>query len=161
MKIISKKEAQILGLKNYFTGLPCKRGHVAARLVKSGHCRVCANENAKHLYSVNKDGCSDRRKAERKQHYLTNKKEHGQISRRTRLRKYGLTEKEYEDRLDQQQYRCAICNVHQNDLKVRLSVDHCHRTGKIRGLLCTACNTAIGKFHDDPILLLQAINYLT
>jgi len=41
-----------------------------------------------------------------------------------------------------------------------LAVDHDHETGKIRGLLCTFCNTALGKFHDDVEILKKAIDYL-
>lgn len=52
---------------------------------------------------------------------------------------------------------CQICN--QTDRR-ELNVDHCHSTGKVRGLLCDNCNKALGLFRDNPELLGQAANYL-
>lgn len=69
-----------------------------------------------------------------------------------RLRRtYGIT---LEDRRAMPQ-ECAICGSVKS-----LSVDHCHTTGKVRNLLCTPCNTALGKFRDDPALLRAAALYL-
>lgn len=51
--------------------------------------------------------------------------------------------------------RCAVCGEEK-----KLHVDHCHDTGKVRGMLCFACNTGIGKLKDDPDLLLAAHRYL-
>ena len=51
--------------------------------------------------------------------------------------------------------KCQICGTVE-----KLHLDHCHNTGKIRGLLCMRCNTAIGRMHDDPELLRKAIAYL-
>lgn len=51
---------------------------------------------------------------------------------------------------------CAICG-HMG----KLDVDHCHRTGFVRGMLCFPCNTALGRFCDSPALLRRAIDYLT
>jgi uncharacterized protein YlaI len=55
---------------------------------------------------------------------------------------------------------CAICGKHQTILNKTLNVDHCHKTGKIRGLLCTNCNHGLGKFYDNAEVLKVAINYL-
>lgn len=55
---------------------------------------------------------------------------------------------------------CKICNVHQSKMTRRISVDHCHETGKIRGLLCDKCNVAIGMLKDNISLLESAILYL-
>lgn len=54
---------------------------------------------------------------------------------------------------------CDICGCSPKVYK-RHSIDHCHKSGKVRGLLCDFCNTAIGKFNDDPILMRKAIEYL-
>jgi Autographiviridae endonuclease VII len=55
---------------------------------------------------------------------------------------------------------CAICGKHQMELKRRLCLDHCHETGKLRGLLCSKCNTGIGMLGDDVTRLQSALRYL-
>jgi hypothetical protein len=76
-------------------------------------------------------------------------------------RYYGLTEQDYELIKDKQNNGCAICGSNVSDsLHRRLSVDHCHKTKKVRGLLCTKCNNGIGNFNDDILLLKNAIKYL-
>lgn len=45
---------------------------------------------------------------------------------------------------------CAVCGVREEKAQRQLSIDHCHETGKVRGVLCFACNTALGKLGDDP-----------
>ena len=79
---------------------------------------------------------------------------------------YGLTVEEYERILANQGGVCAICrrdepNEHgRTGKKFRLSVDHCHATGRVRGLLCQKCNRAIGLMDDSVDLLKRAIDYL-
>jgi hypothetical protein len=73
---------------------------------------------------------------------------------------YGITQLDY-DRLYQiQQGCCAICKTHQKILKRTLSVDHCHKTNRVRGLLCFACNTVLGGVSDSIEKLESAIDYL-
>lgn len=64
----------------------------------------------------------------------------------------------YEQMLDDQDGRCAICRGEQKT--ARLSIDHCHATGKIRALLCIKCNNGLGCFRDSPTLLGDARMYL-
>jgi len=77
---------------------------------------------------------------------------------------YSLTLAEYDALLQKQGGCCAICEKDETmKIKgkvIRLSVDHCHETGKVRGLLCTRCNTGLGNFSDDIDRLKQAIDYL-
>lgn len=81
-------------------------------------------------------------------------------------RYYGISKEEYNDLSTKQNNCCAICNkqetaIYASTKKTKLlSVDHCHKTGKIRGLLCSNCNHGIGKFKDDANLLLAALKYL-
>lgn len=73
-----------------------------------------------------------------------------------------MSRKEYAALLAEQGDGCAICyrQNRSNDRKDRLAVDHDHRTGTIRGLLCHRCNTALGLFNDSPNTLAVAISYL-
>jgi hypothetical protein len=64
--------------------------------------------------------------------------------------KYGITPAELDALLEAQGHRCAICGGERNGPGTRLHIDHCHATKRIRGLLCTKCNTAIGLLDDDP-----------
>lgn len=56
--------------------------------------------------------------------------------------------------------RCRICNIHQDDYHKALAVDHCRKTGKVRGLLCDNHNHGIGKFQEDPWLMFKGILYI-
>ena len=91
-------------------------------------------------------------------------------------KKFGMSLDDYASMLEKQNHRCAICQTHIDDYvsqcegsksiyaqrksKQNFSVDHCHNTGKIRGLLCYNCNLMLGNAKDDPDLLLKAIEYL-
>jgi hypothetical protein len=78
---------------------------------------------------------------------------------------FNINSKDYNELLKTQKGKCAICKKEEKAFtkygkKRNLAVDHCHKTGKIRGLLCTKCNTAIGSFEDNLELLNNAIKYL-
>lgn len=79
-------------------------------------------------------------------------------------RKYGLTTYDLADMAKAQDHRCAICGEPEKEtrsgLVKHLAVDHDHKTGKVRALLCTACNKGLGHFKDDVDLMLKAIAYL-
>lgn len=73
--------------------------------------------------------------------------------------KYGVTIEEYKDMLIKCNYRCQICEASHSEEKP-LHIDHCHKTGKVRGLLCNKCNHGLGFFKDQELLLTNAIKYL-
>jgi hypothetical protein len=79
---------------------------------------------------------------------------------RALLKKFGISEMQYHALLISQVARCAICGGKPKGAKRVLCVDHNHVTGKVRGLLCDTCNQALGLFHDSPVLLASAIDYL-
>ena len=70
---------------------------------------------------------------------------------------FGLSKEDYERMLAIQGSVCAICKQKDNR---RLAVDHDHKTGRIRGLLCKRCNLTLGRFEDRPDLFLNAAIYL-
>ena len=73
---------------------------------------------------------------------------------------FGITLKEYNEMLEKQNHTCAICDGEEK-FNGSLAVDHCHSTGKIRGLLCTNCNRGIGHLKDSISNLQSAIEYLS
>ena len=77
-------------------------------------------------------------------------------------RKYGITRAQYEEMLSQQNYKCKSCHRQLNGVRGPLSpcVDHCHKTSKVRGILCKNCNHALGHVNDDIDRLLKLIEYL-
>lgn len=79
--------------------------------------------------------------------------------------KYGLTKEQYEELLEKQGGVCAICGqpemrTTKAGVAMLLHVDHCHNSGKIRGLLCHKCNSALGLFMESSEILSSAVNYL-
>jgi len=89
---------------------------------------------------------------------------------RKRLEKYDITTREYEKMRIEQDNKCAICGIdfdYLNKIKKDIvprtgkpRIDHDHRSGKVRGLLCSDCNIVLGCFKDNPLIILKAINYL-
>lgn len=73
---------------------------------------------------------------------------------------YKLSIGQYDKMFKDQEERCAICNRHQENFSRRLFVDHDHKTGRIRGLLCGPCNSGIGMLGDNIEILQGAIDYL-
>lgn len=95
-----------------------------------GHCLMCKGRRAKD-------------------------KDYGHTST---VKRYGMTTDDYARMLDAQGGGCAICANPPRDR--RLAIDHCHTTGKVRGLLCGPCNVSLGQFGDSPRTLLEAAKYL-
>jgi hypothetical protein len=107
----------------------------------SGWCKECENKNKRTKY----------------QNRIRN----------SNLKKYGLDETGYQKLLQKQEGKCKICGIHETDApsvgssrRGILCVDHNHVTNKIRGLLCSKCNTGLGLFFDDVSNLEKAILYL-
>lgn len=114
------------------------------------YCKPCYNARQLEYRQENSEQIREHWKAASAKYYSPEKR------RNKTLRKYGLTDQTYNDMFDEQDGKCKICNK-----AVTLVVDHCHSTGKIRGLLCNPCNTSLGHFEDDIERLRKAIKYLS
>lgn len=88
------------------------------------------------------------------------RKLHPDQNRANKLRSYfGMTIADYDALLKAQDGKCRICRT--PPIKSRLCVDHCHVTGKVRGLLCRRCNSAIGLFQESAQIVREAAKYLS
>lgn len=74
---------------------------------------------------------------------------------RARLRKYGISAEELAQLETARKGRCDICGKSR-----KLVIDHDHKTGKVRGMLCSPCNTALGLFRDKPKIMRRAAKYV-
>lgn len=120
------------------------------------------------LYSICKSCCQakarDRYREDPTKMKLAQKKylEANPDSRRNTMLKNqrGITLNDYQIMFQAQEGKCAICKTDQKDMKKALNVDHCHKTGKIRGLLCGKCNQALGLLQDKVEVIETAASYL-
>lgn len=117
--------------------------------------------------SEEKDKARRKRAAKKSQElYRSSEKYRRTLRDRCYRSKFGISLTAYEEMLEAQNYVCYICKnpekfVSQWSGKIRaLAVDHCHDTGKVRGLLCNRCNTVLGLIQDSTTLLTNAISYL-
>lgn len=125
------------------------------RLVPSSRPLMSKRE-ANQRYYLN--GGKERQAASKARYLATDKGR--RMLRSQNLRQYGMTPEEYDAMLAQQGGGCALCGAEKGHNGTSLAVDHCHRTGKIRGLLCTKCNTALGHFGDDAYGLRRVLAYI-
>lgn len=134
--------------KPHFAFSLSRAATATANAVYRSHCKDCQAEQARGWYARNPERANENR-------------------RRFNLQKfYGLTVVEYDELLRKQSGVCGICGKGEpaahgrTGKQFRLSVDHDHETGAVRGLLCQKCNRAIGLLCEDPALLRKAITYL-
>ncbi len=114
-------------------------------------CRACEKRRAQDYYRANREKMNLRTSA-----YMKGLPKH--VLRKYRHKsRYGITETAYEVMLERQEGCCAICG--KREVK-RLVIDHCHTTGRVRGLLCDDCNLGISRFGEDPAIFQRALDYL-
>lgn len=118
-------------------------------------CRACAAERNAAYTRANREALN----ASALRRYHANTDRYADYSLK---RHYGMSRGDYDRMLAEQGGRCAICgSTSPNGVRIsRFHVDHCHETGRVRGLLCENCNKGIGLFHDNPDLIMLAIKYL-
>lgn len=126
-------------------------------------CKECRNNRYNEYYKRNPEKQkekNDSQKENRKRFYDSEKGI--ESSRRAHLKRvFGISLEEYNEMSKKQNHLCAICGESENCYRNKvLSVDHCHKTGRIRGLLCSTCNRALGFLKDNKEILNNAIKYL-
>jgi hypothetical protein len=112
----------------HYHGKPCVRGHGTLRYKSSRRCVICTNELNKYRYAT-----IPQQKRQRQDH--------------VRALKYGCTPEQYDALFEKQEGKCACCD--RDNSPHALCVDHNHRTGAIRGLLCHRCNGALGALEHE------------
>lgn len=111
-------------------------------------CKVCKNKKARNYYENCKEGLETPRKV-------------GRNYRDYHLKKtYGISLQQYNELLEKQQHSCAVCGKHADKEKKSLAVDHNHKTGEIRGLLCSHCNYRVVGRWTDGTLLRKVVDYI-
>lgn len=111
----------------------------------SYYCRPCTLSKLKSQY------CPIKRKEKQIREW------HQQRNYRIK-KQFNITSEDFNNLLKQQNHQCAICK--NNNPEQHFDIDHCHKTGKVRGLLCRSCNMGLGYFKDSPSLLNKAADYL-
>jgi|ERR1035437_2421727 hypothetical protein len=123
----------------------------------SAKCSVCLN-----VYTA--EWCRTHKDSVRKTRLKYREKSKEKIKRTRRKQglrlNYSLTLEEYNQLFTSQLGCCKLCGKHQSKEKNALSVDHCHRTGIVRGLLCNTCNRALGLLQDSSEICRLAADYL-
>lgn len=112
----------------------------------------------KRKASLEKYNNSDERKAKMREYYQQNKDKwrHKHIEKT-----YGITVEDYNKMLTEQSNSCYTCGVHVDSAgKNGLVIDHCHTSGKVRSLLCSNCNSALGLVNEDINRMKKLIEYL-
>lgn len=140
-----------------------KNPHIADGL--SGWCKDCQSEYSRKRWKRDKEKIS----AQHREYYIKHrdeaneraakwrKKHPGRVREVMRKSIHGVTPERFESMFLAQKGRCAICR----EALVNPNIDHCHNTGRIRGLLCRGCNLGLGNFKDSIDLLRLAAKYLT
>lgn len=136
-------------------------------------CKPCNNNSTKSYRRNNPEKVRALNKAYQTEHAeefkASKKRSRAKHAKKMALRKrvgrlkkeYGLTPEQHDALLEKQHGLCVICErAPVGHRWSKLHVDHCHTTGKIRGLLCANCNLGIGNFQDSPDLMRAAIRYL-
>lgn len=180
--------ARELGQMLYFTGKRCLKGHLSPRYASSGNCVECiANTRGKASINSNKRSAVNHAAAlaaiaggaleylsdsacphgHYRRYVTTNncidcdvekRAKRAEKARWARIKKeYGLSKLDVAQMLNKQNFQCVICSI---NVQNGYHVDHCHSTGKVRGLLCQKCNQAIGLLRESELLFFKAAEYI-
>jgi Recombination endonuclease VII len=170
---LTRAEARQAGRKVYFTGRPCKYGHVLGRRVDTTRCVECFRINSRKQAAYNRawrKANQDKVKAFKSAWKNANPEKQKEMERRSRHKvsqdpqRYRLVKAQKVDwrarRLIEKAQRerpdcCEVCGQ-----MAEICFDHCHKTGQFRGWLCHSCNCILGFAKDSGALLRRLANYL-
>ncbi len=120
-----------------------------------------ARNQYQHEYrAAHKDELLRKQKDRSKRNYVANKPAYRYRQRQQRITKYGLTPDTYSAILEHQGHQCPICQRFLAEQTVP-SIDHCHVTDSVRGVLCRKCNAALGMLEESPGNIERALEYLS
>lgn len=135
--------------------------------VATKHCGKCNKDLLLHMFAKNsakKDGLQERCKSCRANHHqkVKHKRPKPTVEQKRKyvISSYGITVEQFYFMLQAQDNKCAICKTKEWG-KPSPSIDHCHTTGVVRGLLCNNCNRALGLFRDNKEAIQNAAKYLS
>lgn len=158
MQLIDRTDAQRLGMKRYFTGRPCKHGHIAERQTSTGHCFKCRPRW--HRDFRNRDLAAARKKErDQRKRYDEATGRHRDLIRRRHAQNNGYLppppEKDYPRPDDG---KCECCEKYIG--RQGLVMDHDHHTGAFRGWTCRLCNVGLGALGDSMVGVRRAVQYM-
>lgn len=141
--------------REYYLANKVKHAASSTAWYKANKAKVAAQRRAD--YQANRD----EKLAFGREYYKLNKKKVAERSREKVARRYGLDRVLYDELISSSGFRCNVCQTDKpGGPNHKFNIDHCHQTGKIRGVLCTGCNTAIGRLGDTIEGLMRAVEYL-
>lgn len=136
-------------LSEYYAQKSAKRGHYLV-------CKACQDARSRAYKAKNRARV---RELSRTWNIKNSAKKRDSAKRSQLKQRYNLSQAAYLDMLAQQGGVCAICRTPPTDARP-LCVDHCHKSGSVRKLLCDRCNRGLGAFRDNPEILRAALEYL-
>lgn len=126
---------------------------------RSYACFICQRARRK-IYLEKNPEVKERRNAKKREHYKTPEFKRKQ-RRHYYMKRYGITPEIYDEMLARQKGVCAICGENKaHKTQKYLHIDHNHKTGKVRELLCIRCNTIIGNCRENVEILKKTIKYI-
>jgi len=127
----------------------------------AAQCKKCNNAANRKWYNTPRGKCIKETYSKQYRNSERGRRKNHESHLRLMFR---LTLEQYDRMFEQQNGVCAICgkpeSAKQNGVCIHLSVDHDHKTGKIRSLLCYRCNSILGRIYEDKNILLSMLSYL-
>lgn len=117
---------------------------------RSSYCKPCARTRAQEYY----------RNSGREKYFSERESRNLKATKRSRVVKYGVTHEMFETMVEEVDAVCPGCSRNEIEFDKKWCVDHCHTSGKVRGVLCSRCNIALGHVQDDIKTLEGLISYL-